>query len=432
MDGQGRPTPAMKHHAWKSLMTEPAAKAPALPILIIGAGPAGLFAAELLAKAGHQVQMFDWMASVGRKFLLAGRGGLNLTHSETLTQFKSRYGSSENWVEIWLEGFSPDALRTWAEGLGQPLFVGSSGRVFPRSLKASPLLRAWLQRLADLGVTITTGARWTGFSSKGAAQFTYRDGSIHELHGSAILLALGGASWPKLGADGAWTSILSALGVGITPLAASNVGVHSAWTETLKAGFGGAVLKNVEVGLGDARARGDVVITEAGLEGGPIYALSPALRASLGQGSCQIHLDLRPDVETETLAHRLVKAKPGQSISTALKSHVKLAPPAIALMREATGNKLPTTAMGLARLIKTLPIEVTGLAGLDRAISTAGGIGRDSVDARLMLKPLPGVFVAGEMLDWDAPTGGYLLQACFSSAQHAAKGIDSWLKERAD
>lgn len=403
------------------------AKAPPLPVLIIGAGPSGLFAAELLAKAGHVVQVFDGMPSVGRKFLLAGRGGLNLTHTEALTQFKPRYGTAQDWVAPWVDAFTPDDLRAWAEGLGQPLFVGSSGRVFPRGLKASPLLRAWLQRLADLGVSLTTGARWIGFSQSGAAQFSHRDGSTSEHEGSAILLALGGASWPKLGADGAWTPILHEIGVGITPLEASNVGVLAAWTATLKSGFGGAVLKNIEVRLNEARARGDLVITSTGLEGGPIYALSPALRAALTAGPCHIQIDLRPDLETEALAQRLVKAKAGQSISTALKSHLKLAPPAIALMREATGNKLPTTAMGLARLIKATPIELNGLASLDRAISTAGGIHPDSVDGHLMLKAKPGIFVAGEMLDWDAPTGGYLLQACFSSAQHAAKGIAAWV-----
>ena len=413
-------------------MIEPSVEAPPLPVLIIGAGPAGLFAADYLAQAGHKVQVYDGMASVGRKFLLAGRGGLNLTHSEALAQFKPRYGASHDWTGPWLDAFTPDDLKAWAEDLGQPLFVGSSGRVFPRSLKASPLLRAWLRRLQDLGVSITTGARWTGFSETGAAQFSHRDGSSIEQVGAAILLALGGASWPKLGADGAWTSILDKVGVGITPLEASNVGAHANWTETLKAGFGGAILKNVEVHLGAARARGDLVITDTGLEGGPIYALSPALREGLKHGTCQIQIDLRPDVETEALAQRLVKAKAGQSISTALKSHLKLAPPAIALMREATGNKLPATAMGLARLIKSLPIELKGLAGLERAISTAGGINQDSVDEQLMLTARPGVFVAGEMLNWNAPTGGYLLQACFSSAILAAKGIDAWVQKDAD
>jgi hypothetical protein len=410
-------------------MIEPSVEVPPLPVIIIGAGPAGLFAAEYLAKAGYRVLVFDGMASVGRKFLLAGRGGLNLTHSEALVQFKPRYGASKDWAATWLDTFTPDDLKAWAEDLGQPLFIGSSGRVFPRSLKASPLLRAWLRRLQDLGVTITTGARWIGFSETGAAQFSFRDGSTREQVGAATLLALGGASWPKLGADGTWTAMLGRVGVGITPLEASNVGVHADWTETLKEGFGGAILKNIEVHLGEARARGDLVITNTGLEGGPIYALSPALRDALKLGSCRIQIDLRPDVETEALAQRLVKAKAGQSISTALKSHLRLAPPAIALMREATGNKLPATAMGLARLIKSLPIELTGVAGLERAISTAGGINQDSVDEQLMLKACPGVFVAGEMLDWDAPTGGYLLQACFSSAIFAAKGIDAWVQK---
>ena len=411
-------------------MTEPSAKAPPLPVLIIGAGPTGLLAAEVLAQAGYKVHLFDAMASVGRKFLLAGRGGLNLTHSEDIVSFKSRYGRAQDWVAPWVDHFTPADLRAWAEGLGQPVFVGSSGRVFPRSLKASPLLRAWLQRLADLGVSLTTSARWTGFSATGAAQFSHRDGSLSEHHGAAILLALGGASWPKLGADGAWGEILARLGVGITPLEASNVGVQAAWTETLKHGFGGAVLKNVEVRLGEGQSRGDLIITQTGLEGGPIYALSPHLRDALARGPCPIQIDLRPDVETEALAKRLVKAKAGQSISTALKSHLKLAPPAIAMMREATKNKLPTTAMGLARLIKSVPIELIGLEGLERAISTAGGIEQDSVDDQLMLKNLPGVFVAGEMLNWDAPTGGYLLQACFSSAKHVARSMDTWLQQK--
>lgn len=408
-------------------MIEQSAKAPPLPVLIIGAGPAGLFAAEHLAKAGYPVQVFDGMASVGRKFLLAGRGGLNLTHSEMLSQMKERYGDAREWVAPWLDAFTPNDLRAWAEGLDQPLFVGSSGRVFPRSLKASPLLRAWLQRLSDLGVSITTGARWTGFSPTGAVQFCHRDGSTTEMQGSAVLLALGGASWPKLGADGGWTSILAPMGVGITPLEASNAGVQAVWSDRLRSDFAGAVVKNCEVHFGEARARGDLIITASGLEGGPIYALSSPLRMALRLGTCGIQIDLRPDLQTEALAHRLVKAKAGQSISTALRSHVKLAPSSIALMREATGNKLPTSAMGLARLIKAVPLELAGLAGLDRAISTAGGITRESVNDDLMLKARPGTFVAGEMLDWDAPTGGYLLQACFSSAHHVARGIAAWL-----
>ena len=402
-----------------------------LPIIIIGAGPSGLFAADFLASKGHRVVVFEAMTSVGRKFLMAGRGGLNLTHSEELEAFKTRYGAASTWASPWLDQFTPSDLQAWANSLDQALFTGSSGRIFPKALKASPLLRAWLRRLETLGVKIITGARWVGFSETGEVQIRDRDGTVTSHASRATLLALGGASWPKLGSDGAWTSILAPMGVGITPLQASNCSIQLDWSAYVSGQFGGAILKNVAVSCGQTKARGDVVITQTGLEGGPIYALSGALRGALASESCAIEIDLRPDQTLEALATKLVKAKAGQSLSTALKSHLRMTSPAIALMREATQNKLPNSAMGLARLIKSLPLKVTGLAGLERAISTAGGVAEASVDHHLMLKNLQGVFVAGEMLDWDAPTGGYLLQACFSSAALAAKGIDDWIAKSA-
>jgi uncharacterized flavoprotein (TIGR03862 family) len=407
------------------------AEAAPLPITIIGAGPSGLFAADFLAAKGHRIVVFEAMTSVGRKFLMAGRGGLNLTHSEALEAFKTRYDAASTWTSPWLDQFTPTDLQAWANGLDQALFTGSSGRIFPKALKASPLLRAWLRRLETLEVKIITGARWIGFSQSGEVQIRNTDSSITSHTSRATLLALGGASWPKLGSDGAWTNILAPLGVEITPLQASNCGIQLGWSTYISGQFGGEILKNVAIGCGPTRARGDVVITQTGLEGGPIYGLSGSLREALAAGPCAIQIDLRPDQTLQALATKLVKAKAGQSLSTALKSHLRMTNPAIALMREATQNKLPSSAMGLARLIKCLPLNVTGLAGLERAISTAGGVARASVDQHLMLKSLPGVFMAGEMLDWDAPTGGYLLQACFSSAALAAKGIDDWITKSA-
>jgi uncharacterized flavoprotein (TIGR03862 family) len=397
-------------------------------IAIIGGGPTGLIAAETLAMLGHQVTIYDGMASVGRKFLLAGRGGLNLTHSEPLTAFTSRYGESQTWMKAVLASFSPDDLRAWAEGLGQELFVGSSGRVFPKAMKASPLLRAWLTRLSGLGVQFVLGAKWQGWGEDQQLSFSRGAGSHLEVTADATLLALGGASWAKLGSDGAWVSILAQKGVAIEALIASNCGVNVPWSTHISDRFAGTPLKAVALSCGDMTSRGDIVITKSGLEGGAIYALSPAIRAALGQGDGHITLDLRPDQDTRALAEKLVKAKAGQSLSSALKAQARLSPAAIGLMREASANKLPTSAMGLARLIKALPIPITGLAPIERAISTAGGIARSALTRDLMLKALPGTFAAGEMLDWDGPTGGYLLQACFASGKHAAIGMDAYVR----
>jgi uncharacterized flavoprotein (TIGR03862 family) len=342
--------------------------------------------------------------------------------------FLGRYGQAKGWMGKLIEGFKPDDLRAWAEGLGQELFVGSSGRVFPKAMKASPLLRAWLAKLNGLGVSFVLGAKWQGWDADGALMFDRTDGTSLTVKPDATVLALGGASWAKLGSDGAWVTALADKGVAVVPLQASNCGIEVAWSSHLAERFAGTPLKAVAITCGDMVSRGDIVLTAKGLEGGAIYALSPALRAGLGAGACNITIDLRPDIDAKALGQKLVKSKAGQSLSSALKGQARLSPAAIGLMREACNNNLPTTAMGLARLIKAVTVKVTALAPIDRAISSAGGIVHDAVDENLMLNELPGVFVAGEMLDWEGPTGGYLLQACFASGKHAALGIDAFLK----
>ena len=397
-------------------------------VAIIGGGPAGLMAAETLATCGHQVIVYDGMASLGRKFLLAGRGGLNLTHSESLAPFLARYGAGEAWLASMVADFTPDDLRAWALGLGQDLFVGSSGRVFPKAMKTSPLLRAWLARLAGLGVRFELNAKWQGWDDDGQLLFARKDNACFRVQADAVLLALGGASWARLGSDAAWVEILAGKGVAISQLTPSNCGITIEWSAHLRDRFAGTPIKAVALMCSGASARGDIVVTRDGLEGGAVYALSPALRAAILGGDARLTIDLRPDVDVRTLAEKLVKAKAGKSLSSALKGQGNLSPAAISLMREACDNSLPTTAMGLARLIKGVTLPVTALASIDRAISTAGGIAQSALDGDLMIKALRGVFCAGEMLDWDAPTGGYLLQACFASGKHAAKGIDRFLQ----
>jgi uncharacterized flavoprotein (TIGR03862 family) len=401
-------------------------------IAIIGGGPAGLIAAETLAQAGHQVTIYDAMPSLGRKFLLAGRGGLNLTHSEPLPTFLTRYGEAQGWMAALLAGLTPGDLQVWAQDLGQELFVGSSGRVFPKSMKASPLLRAWLTRLSSLGVQVELGAKWQGWDSLGQLVFSRSHGSTLVAKPDATVLALGGASWARLGSDGAWASILADKDIAVETLTASNCGIMLPWSNHFLERFAGTPVKAVGLACGKATSRGDIVITKTGMEGGAIYALSPALRDALATNTAHLTIDLRPDQDIVTLAKKLVTAKAGQSLSSALKGQARLSPAAIGLMREATNNKLPTTAMGLASLIKAVSLPISGLAPIDRAISTAGGIARRALDKNLMLKALPGVFAAGEMLDWDGPTGGYLLQACFASGKHAAKGVDAYLRAKTE
>ncbi len=398
------------------------------PIAVIGAGPAGLMAAERLLERGHEVTIYERMPSPARKFLMAGRGGLNLTHSEPLEVFLQRYRPRHTIIDEAVRAFPPKALLAWAHGLGIETFVGSSGRVFPKDLKASPLLRAWIRRLKRFGAVWCMGHRWTGWDSGGRLTFMTPKGEIVTKHCSAALLALGGASWPRLGSDGSWFEILAAKGIPLTPLAPSNAGLMIGWSEIFRNRFAGAPLKRISLSFNGVLYRGEAVITKSGLEGGAVYALSGDIRDALAAGeSACLSLDLRPDVDVQDLMGRLSRASSKQSMSNVLRKCATLSPAAIGLLREA--GPLPREPAALAQIIKNVPLSVSGISGLARAISSAGGIRLDAVDGGFMLRSLPGVFVAGEVLDWEAPTGGYLLQACFASGVAAATGIDRWLSE---
>ena len=393
-------------------------------VAIIGGGPAGLIAAETLAKAGCAVTIYDQMANPGRKFLLAGRGGLNLTHSDPLDAMLGSFGTSADALALAIEAFPPASLISWCESLNQPVFTGTSGRVFPKSMKASPLLRAWLARLGDLGVTLARGQRWTGWNDDGALAFEARDGAKSFARHDATVLALGGASWPKLGSDGAWQSILAARGVAVTPLASANCGIRIAWSSVFCDKFAGLPLKRIAFSLNGRTLRGEAVVTKQGLEGGVIYQLVPALRRVLAEGNpCTITLDLLPDRTAEFVVASLSKPAGKQTSTNRIRKAIGLLPAAISILRETPDGTLPKDPALLALRIKAMPLTVTGLEPIERAISSAGGIAWDEIDARYMLKRLPGVFAAGEMLDWEAPTGGYLLQACFSTGVAAANGV---------
>jgi uncharacterized flavoprotein (TIGR03862 family) len=394
--------------------------AAARAIAIIGGGPAGLMAAEILATAGHRVAVYDRMPSLGRKFLMAGRGGLNLTHAEFLDLFLGRYGAVSPAIPEAIKVFPPEALRAWADGLGAETFIGSSGRVFPKAMKASPLLRAWLARLASLGVTIHLRHHWQGWDDAGALVFETPEGRI-TLTPDATLLALGGASWPRLGADGGWVPLLAAKGIGITPLAPANCGFLIPWSNHLIDRHAGQPLKRIALNFRGKSIKGEAIISRSGLEGGAVYALGREVREILPRGPARVRLDLRPDMDIDTLARSLARANPKDSMANRLRKAAGLSPPAIGILREQGG--LPQEPQALAEAIKDVRLEVTGLAGLDRAISTSGGIGMDALDEHFMLKTLPGTFVAGEMLDWEAATGGYLLQACFATGVAAARGV---------
>ena len=390
-------------------------------VAIIGGGPAGMVAAEVIAGAGVAVTLFERMPSLGRKLLMAGRGGLNLTHSEPPDRFCERYGEATAWMRPLLAAFPPSALIAWCEGLGQPTFVGSSGRVFPRAMKASPLLRAWIRRLESLGVRFVSRAQWTGWDATGA--LTFADGSSYGA--DAVVLALGGASWPRLGADGGWTALLP--DIEIAPLRPANCGFAVAWSATFRSRYAGTPLKRIALSLAGRRIEGEAIVTALGIEGGAVYALAAHAREMIArEGSALLQVDLRPDLAFSALAQRLAGPRGSASLSTFLRKRAGLSPVAIGLVQEAlhAGETKP-----LAALVKALPLRLTAPFGLARAISTAGGIALGELDERLMLRRRPGLFAAGEMLDWEAPTGGYLLQGCMATGVAAGRGVLAWLRE---
>ena len=403
-----------------------------ISVAVIGAGPAGLMAAEVLAQGGVDVTLYDAMSSAGRKFLMAGRGGLNLTHSEPLPAFLSRYAGAAPNLKAAIDAFPPQALRDWSETLGQPTFIGSSGRVFPKAFKASPLLRAWLRRLDAHGVRLALRHRWTGWDEQSRLQFQTPEGQ-RKIAASATVLALGGASWPRLGSDGAWVQTLAAKGVRISPLRPANSGFTVAWSDIFRDRFEGQPLKGVALTSGARTVRGEAIVTRSGIEGGAIYALSADLREAIaGSGQATLHIALRPDIDSKGLVARLSPTKAKQSLSNFLRKAAHLSPVAIGLLQEAaktSGVSLSSLSPAdLADLINAVPIQLTGTAPIARAISTAGGIAFDELDAGFMIRHLPGVFVAGEMLDWEAPTGGYLLQASFATGTAAGRGALKWLE----
>ena len=392
------------------------------PIVVIGAGPAGLMAAEIMAERGIAVQVFDAMPSPGRKFLLAGKGGLNLTHSEPRESFTARYGAAAAFMAPLLAAFGPEQLRSWAHGLGIETFVGSSGRVFPAEMKAAPLLRAWMRRLRSLGVSLHTRRRWLGWESDGRLRFAGPAGDEF-VEANACILALGGASWPNLGSDGGWVPILEREGVSITPLRPANCGFDVDWSPSFAERFAGGRTGTVELSFAGHRRRGEITLSATGIEGGAVYALSAQLRDAMdASGEAVLMVDLMPDWSMERVAATLARPRGSRSLSTFLKKALPLPPTALALLREAAGGLDPKA---LAGAVKALPLRLKRPRPLEEAISTAGGVALDEVTECLMLKRRPGVFVAGEMLDWEAPTGGYLLTGCFAMGYAAGKALSN-------
>lgn len=404
-------------------------------VAIIGAGPAGLMAAEVAARGGAAVTVFDRMPSVGRKFLLAGRGGLNITHSEPLHQFTRRYRSAEGALRPLIERWTPGDLRAWCEDLGQPTMVGSSGRIFPEAFKASPLLRAWLRRLHADGVRFAVRHRWQGWDDAGRPLLEGPDG-CRAAEADAVVLALGGASWPQLGSDGGWIDILRADGAEVAPLAPANCGFAVDWSEMFRGRFEGQPLKTIALSFGGETVRGEATVTRRGLEGGAIYALAASLRSATAVGEAVLHLSLKPDMPNAAVEERLRARAAKQSVSTGLRKALHLSPVAIGLLREIEPNlpvRLAAMAPGeLAALVNAVPLRLGAPMPIAQAISSAGGIRFTAVDDALMLRHRPGTFVAGEMLDWEAPTGGYLLQACFATGAAAGRGALAWLGERGE
>jgi len=405
-------------------------RTPKSRVAIIGGGPAGLMAAEVLSQAGVAVDLYDAMPSVGRKFLLAGVGGMNITHSEAFEPFVARYRERAAELRPLLDAFNPEALREWIHGQGIDTFVGSSGRVFPSDMKAAPLLRAWLRRLRDAGVQIHTRHRWLGWNTDGSLRLLAPSGEI-SVDADAVLFALGGGSWARLGSDGAWVPVLERRGIAVNALRPANCGFEVAgWSSHLQEKFAGAPLKTVSLGLAECAPRkGEFVVTATGIEGSLVYALSAEIRQAIEQnGSATVTLDLLPDHSLERIFRALAKPRGSQSMAKHLKRQLGLDGVKAGLLRELAPTDAFDDPQRLANAIKALPIELLRPRPLDEAISSAGGVSFEVLDDGLMLRQVPGVFCAGEMLDWEAPTGGYLLTACFASGRAAAVGILRWLK----
>jgi len=398
--------------------------------IVIGAGPAGLMAAEVLSVAGVQVDVYDAMPSAGRKFLLAGRGGLNLTHSEPFEAFAARYGSRRAEIEGRLKSFDPQALREWVHGLGIATFVGTSGRVFPADMKAAPLLRAWLHRLREAGVRFHMRHRFIGWNAEGALRFAMQQGEV-QARADGVVLALGGGSWSRLGSDGAWVPLLQERGVTIAPLLPSNCGfdLRGGWSGYFASRFAGQPFKSVAIRFGGVYQRGEFVATSTGVEGSLVYAYSAALRDAIqAQGSATFELDLLPGKTQEQVRAEVAHPRGSRSLPAHLKSRVGIDGIKLALLHEVLSKEALNDTARFAAAIKALPLTVDAARPIHEAISTAGGVRFDALDEHLMLRAMPGVFCAGEMLDWEAPTGGYLLTACFATGRAAAQGLQNWLR----
>lgn len=428
-------------------------------VAVIGGGPAGLMAAEVLSQRGVRVDVYDAMPSVGRKFLMAGKGGLNITHSEPLQSFLDRYGKRREQITPLLESFSPESLRAWVHGLGIATFVGSSGRVFPKDMKAAPLLRAWLHRLRQNGVVFHMRHRWVGWNAAGELCFETPEGVYavqvtghHPLpsplpqvgeganasatnHVDAVVLALGGGSWPQLGSNAGWLPLLEQRGVEVAPLRPANCGFDANWSEHFSTRFAGRPLKGVVISFTDSngvthRKQGDVMVTATGIEGGLIYALAAPLRDTIAaQGSVTIYIDLTPGKALERVAGEISHPRGSRSMAGHLQSSVGLKGVQTGLLRECVAAEIFADTQKLAHAIKNIPLKLVATRSLAEAISSAGGVTFEALDSHLMLRELPGVFCAGEMLDWEAPTGGYLLTACFASGRVAGEGVLEWLEK---
>ncbi|WP_349998354.1 TIGR03862 family flavoprotein [Stenotrophomonas lacuserhaii] len=416
-------------------MSSPAESGPPARVAVVGGGPAGLFAAEQLCAAGLSVDLYEAKGSPGRKFLIAGKGGLNLTHCDPRPLFDSRYREQTAAVAGWLDAFDADALRHWAAGLGVDTYVGSSGRVFPVDRKAAPLLRGWVRRLKEQGVRFHVQHRWHGWDADGALRFTIENGE-HRVHADATLLALGGGSWPQLGSDGAWVPLLQARGAAIAPLQPANCGFDVPWTPWFVQRHAGTPLKSVVAHWTDLHGaprhhQGECVVSEYGIEGSLVYALSADLRETINRdGSATLWLDLVPGREQDRLAADLARPRKGRSFGEHLRRQTGVDAVKASLLFEVLGKDAGQDIAAVAATLKRLPIQLQRPRPMAEAISTAGGVTLPSLDAGLMLKAVPGVFCAGEMLDWEAPTGGYLLTACYASAKRAADGVMHWLATR--